>query len=87
MPRKSTQGGQIAQTDGGFGRGNPYGSFRIAQHYEPEALVGKHVVLVAILKAAKIRGVESRGMVSAASCDGELQVVEVPGMVPGSKVK
>ena len=59
----------------------------IAQHYEPEALVGKQVVLVANLKAAKIRGVESRGMVLAASCDGALQVVEVPGMAPGSKVK
>ena len=59
----------------------------IAQHYEPEALVGKQVVLVANLKAAKIRGVESRGMVLAASCDGVLQVVEVPGMAPGSKVK
>jgi methionyl-tRNA synthetase len=59
----------------------------IAQHYEPEALVGKQVVLVANLKAAKIRGVESRGMVLAASCDGALQVVEVPGMALGSKVK
>lgn len=59
----------------------------IAQHYAPEDLVGKHVVLVANLKAAKIRGIESRGMVLAASCDGALQVVEVPGMAPGSKVK
>jgi methionyl-tRNA synthetase len=38
----------------------------IAQFYEPEALVGKRIVIVANLKPAKIRGVESRGMLLAA---------------------
>ena len=60
----------------------------IALHYQPEELVGKHVVMVINLKAAKIRGVESRGMILAASDDqGNLQVVEVPGMKIGSLVK
>ena len=35
----------------------------IAQYYTPEYLVGKTVVLVANLKPAKIRGVESNGMI------------------------
>jgi methionyl-tRNA synthetase len=43
----------------------------IAQFYEPEALVGKRIVIIANLKPAKIRGVESRGMLLAAGGRGE----------------
>lgn len=39
----------------------------IAQHYQPQELVGKQVVIVANLKPAKIRGIESQGMILAAS--------------------
>ncbi len=42
----------------------------IAQHYEPEQVVGKRVVLVANLKPRKIFGLESQGMILAAR-DGE----------------
>jgi len=42
----------------------------IAQHYKPEEIVGKKVVVVANLKPAKIRGVESNGMLLAASAGG-----------------
>jgi methionyl-tRNA synthetase len=59
----------------------------IAKHYTPEELVGKNVVMIINLKAAKIRGIESRGMVLAASCEDKLTVVTVPGMTAGSKVK
>jgi methionyl-tRNA synthetase len=59
----------------------------IAKHYTPEELVGKNVVMIINLKAAKIRGIESRGMVLAASCDDKLNVVTVLGMPAGSKVK
>jgi methionyl-tRNA synthetase len=59
----------------------------IAKHYTPEELVGKSVVMIINLKPAKIRGIESRGMVLAASCDDKLTVVTVPGMPAGSKVK
>jgi methionyl-tRNA synthetase len=38
----------------------------IAELYEPEALVGRRIVVVANLKPARIRGVESRGMLLAA---------------------
>ncbi len=58
----------------------------IAKHYTPETLVGKTVVMVINLKAAKIRGVVSHGMVLAASNDDVLKVVEVD-MPIGSKVK
>lgn len=58
----------------------------IAQHYAPEELVGRNVVMVVNLKAAKIRGIESRGMVLAASCEGQLAVVE-SSLPAGSKVK
>ena len=42
----------------------------IAEAYEPDALVGRSVVIVANLKPAKLMGVESNGMVLAASPDG-----------------
>jgi methionyl-tRNA synthetase len=39
----------------------------IAQYYEPEKLIGRKVVIVANLKPRKLRGLESQGMVVAAS--------------------
>ncbi len=58
----------------------------IAQFYQPEELIGKHLVLVANLKPAKLRGIVSQGMILAASNEGMLKVVEVD-MPAGSKVK
>jgi methionyl-tRNA synthetase len=42
----------------------------IAEAYEPEQLVGRHVAIVANLKPATLMGIESNGMVLAASPDG-----------------
>ncbi len=42
----------------------------IAEAYEPEALIGRTVVVVVNLKPAKLMGVESNGMVLAASPEG-----------------
>ena len=42
----------------------------IAESYEPEALVGRTIVIVANLKPRKMMGIESNGMVLAASADG-----------------
>ena len=39
----------------------------IAQYYEPEKLIGRKVVVVANLKPRKLRGLDSQGMVVAAS--------------------
>ena len=45
----------------------------IAEHYNPESLVGKQVVLLYNLAPRKIRGVESQGMIlSAAQADDAL---------------
>lgn len=60
----------------------------IAQHYEPEKLIGKNVIVIANLKPAKLRGIESRGMVLAASDgEGNLVLADAPGIASGSKVK
>jgi methionine--tRNA ligase beta chain len=42
----------------------------IRAHYEPEALVGKTIVIVANLQPATLRGVESQGMLLAVK-DGD----------------
>ncbi|HAK94889.1 MAG TPA: methionine--tRNA ligase [Planctomycetes bacterium] len=49
----------------------------IAQHYAPEELAGKDIVIVANLAPAKIRGVESHGMLLAAK-DGKALGLIVP---------
>ena len=60
----------------------------IAESYAPESLVGKKVVIVANLKPAKLMGVESNGMVLAASIDNKAVLCTFDGDVaPGSKVK
>ncbi|HSF68263.1 MAG TPA: methionine--tRNA ligase [Nitrospiraceae bacterium] len=60
----------------------------IGKKYEPEALIGKTVVIVANLKPAKLMGVESQGMVLAAG-DGDVRgLVTILEVVdPGTKVK
>ena len=47
----------------------------IAEYYEPDALVGRQIVVVANLEPATIRGVESQGMLLAASDDNGLALV------------
>ena len=44
----------------------------IAECYEPEQLIGRTVILAANLKPAKLMGVESQGMVLAASEGGNI---------------
>jgi methionyl-tRNA synthetase len=47
----------------------------IAEAYEPETLVGRVIAVVANLKPAIVMGVESNGMILAASAPGGLPVV------------
>lgn len=47
----------------------------IAQHYTAEEMVGKSVVLVANLKPAKLRGIESQGMILCADDNGKVVLV------------
>lgn len=61
----------------------------IAEGYEAEALVGRHVAIVANLKPAKLMGIESNGMVLAASAENGKPLLvsfEAPPP-PGTRVK
>ncbi|MBI4341400.1 MAG: methionine--tRNA ligase subunit beta [Candidatus Omnitrophica bacterium] len=56
--------------------------------YQPSELVGKQVVVVANMKPAMLRGIESQGMVLAASNGGTLVLVSPERPMPaGSMVK
>jgi methionyl-tRNA synthetase len=61
----------------------------IAEAYEAEQLVGRHVAVVANLKPARLMGIESNGMVLAASPDGGKPILvafdEAPA--PGTRVR
>jgi methionyl-tRNA synthetase len=60
----------------------------VALAYEPEALVGKKIIVVANLRPARIRGVESRGMLLAADASGEPIVATFDRDVPlGTRVR
>jgi len=60
----------------------------VAEQYEPESLVGRKVVIVANLEPATLMGVESNGMVLAASHEGTVSLLTLDKDVPsGSKVK
>lgn len=60
----------------------------LAEHYAPEDLVGRKVIVLANLKPARIRGVESQGMLLAAD-DGGSPALLVPDrrVRPGAKVR
>jgi methionyl-tRNA synthetase len=61
----------------------------IAEAYEPEQLVGRTIAMVFNLKPAKLMGIESNGMVLAASPEGgKPTLVSFEGEVPpGSRVR
>ena len=54
----------------------------IAKHYAPEDVVGKTIVIVTNLQPATIRGIESNGMLLAASRKKKLALVTVDGEIP-----
>ena len=60
----------------------------IALYYKPEELIGKTVVIVANLMPAKLRGIESNGMLLAASAGDSLKLVTVdaPDFPSGVKI-
>ena len=60
----------------------------IRAHYDPAALVGRQVVVVANLEPAKLRGVESQGMLLAADLDGRPIIATFEEDVkPGTRVR
>ena len=61
----------------------------IAEAYQPDQLVGRTVVIVSNLKPAKLMGIESDGMVLAASPDGgkPTLVAFEEAVPPGTRVR
>ena len=59
----------------------------IAEAYQPESLVGSTIVIVANLKPAKLMGIESNGMVLAASPEGGKPVLVTVEAEPGWRVR
>ncbi|MFR1757262.1 MAG: methionine--tRNA ligase [Thomasclavelia spiroformis] len=59
----------------------------IADYYSPEEFVGKKVIVVANLKPAKLRGVESPGMVLAGETKDLLEVINVENLPNGTKIR
>lgn len=57
----------------------------ISQSYQPEQVIGKKVVVVANLKPALLMGIQSQGMILAASTQSELQLLD-PGNLPNGSV-
>ncbi|MBI5391219.1 methionine--tRNA ligase [Candidatus Woesearchaeota archaeon] len=55
-------------------------------YYSADKLLGKHIVLLANLKPAKMRGVESQGMLLAADDGKDIVVLEAPKSNPGTPV-
>jgi methionyl-tRNA synthetase len=58
----------------------------IRQHYQPEELVGKTVIVVANLKPAELMGIQSQGMILAGLHDQDLELLLVNNLPPGSSV-
>jgi methionyl-tRNA synthetase len=58
----------------------------ISLSYAPEDLVGRKLIIVANLAPATIMGVESQGMVLAASLDAQLELPQIQNLPPGSTV-
>jgi methionine--tRNA ligase beta chain len=59
----------------------------IRSHYTPEELVGRQIVVVANLEPAKLRGMESQGMLLAASDEGRVVILTIDKPVqPGAKI-
>ena len=60
----------------------------IAQNYKPSELIGMKVILVTNLKPAKVRGIESQGMILAGVGKNDLSVLTVQKDMPvGTKVR
>ena len=59
----------------------------IAEHYTPDALVGRQVIIVANLEPATIRNVESQGMVLAGSGDAVVLATLEKEMPLGTQVR
>lgn len=61
----------------------------IGKAYEPENLIGKKIVIVANLEPRKLMGLESQGMLLAASTAEEGPILLIPdqNIAPGAEIR
>ena len=59
----------------------------IAGSYKPEQMVGKKVVVITNLAPAKLRGIESQGMILAGMGEDQIEVLSVEALPVGSVVR
>ena len=58
----------------------------IGETYQPDEVIGKHVVVIANLQPATLMGIKSEGMLLAAKFEGRFELVQVDSCGPGSEV-
>ncbi|MBN1785900.1 MAG: methionine--tRNA ligase [Candidatus Methanofastidiosa archaeon] len=60
----------------------------LAEHYEPDEMVGKSIIVVANLKPAKLFGLESQGMLLAAEKGNKVRLLTIDGEIePGAEIR
>lgn len=59
----------------------------IGKRYEPKALIGKEVVIVANLESRMLMGLESQGMLLAANDDGPVLLMPEKEVPPGTTIQ
>lgn len=74
----------ILQVDFGIERRQIVAGLR--KHLAPADVEGKHIIVVTNLKPAKLKGVESNGMLLAAELKGNVKLLEAPNSKPGDQV-
>jgi len=58
----------------------------LKEHYKPEELLNKKIVVVTNLEYAKLRGIESQGMLLAGEDNGNVKILYVEDSNPGDQV-
>ncbi|MBI2055149.1 MAG: methionine--tRNA ligase subunit beta [Candidatus Sungbacteria bacterium] len=60
----------------------------IGSYYAPEELMGRNIIVVVNLEPRMLMGLESQGMLLAASCEGEISII-IPDkdVAPGSIIR
>ena len=59
----------------------------LREYYKSREFAGKNIIIVSNLKPAKLRGVESNGMLLAADAGDKVVVLEAPGTKPGEQAR
>ena len=59
----------------------------IAKYYDPAELIGKNVAVVANLKPAKLRGIESQGMLLCAEKGDQLELITIDTIDDGGRIR